>query len=269
MSIITISRRPFSRGGEIAEHVAKELGYECVAREVLFDAAIRFNVPDAHILSAIHDAPSFSDHFHYGRERYVAFFQATLLEILQKDDVVYHGLAGHFFVQGISHVLKIRIITGMKERVHVLTQRENMSPKNAERLIKREDSDRRKWSRHLYGIDTWDPSLYDFVLNIAELSVSEAAEIICNTVKMERFRTTSESINSMNDLVMAARLKVALMSLCPKVEVQVEKGQAFIMTQSSSLENEELLEKIEKTAQSISGLKGVEIELGHLVRHFD
>ena len=38
MSIITVSRRPFSRGSEVAEHTARKLGYRCVAREVLFEA---------------------------------------------------------------------------------------------------------------------------------------------------------------------------------------------------------------------------------------
>ncbi|NOZ01246.1 MAG: cytidylate kinase-like family protein [Deltaproteobacteria bacterium] len=269
MSIITISRRPFSRGGEIAEKVARELGYECVAREVLFDAAKRFDVPDADILRAIHDAPSFSDHFHYGRERYVAFFQAALLGVLQRDDIVYHGLAGHFFIQGVSHGLKVRIITGMAERVSVLTQRENISAKNAERLIKREDNDRRKWSRHLYGIDTWDPSLYDIVLNIAELTVDEAVEIICHAVGMERFRTTPESAGRMDDLVAGARVKVALIQIRPDVEVQVENGLVIVTAKTRGSRDAELAKEIMKAARSIPGVEDVRVDFGHVVRHYD
>ena len=34
-----------------------------------------------------------------------------------KDNVVYHGLAGQFLVAGVSHVLKVRIMAEMEDRV--------------------------------------------------------------------------------------------------------------------------------------------------------
>lgn len=64
---------------------------------------------------AVHDAPSILERFVQGKERYVAFIQASLLKYLKEDKIVYHGLAGHFFVTGVSHVLKVRIIADMEE----------------------------------------------------------------------------------------------------------------------------------------------------------
>ena len=46
MSIITISRGSYSRGVEIAEKIAKRLGYECISREVLLEASKEFNIPE-------------------------------------------------------------------------------------------------------------------------------------------------------------------------------------------------------------------------------
>ncbi|MGO9376675.1 MAG: cytidylate kinase family protein [Syntrophobacteraceae bacterium] len=34
--------------------------------------------------------------------------------------VVYHGLAGHFYVRGVSHVLKVKIIAEMKDRIKIV-----------------------------------------------------------------------------------------------------------------------------------------------------
>jgi hypothetical protein len=45
MAIITISRGSYSKGKEIAEKVAQELGYECIARKVLLEAKEEFNIP--------------------------------------------------------------------------------------------------------------------------------------------------------------------------------------------------------------------------------
>ena len=44
MSIITISRGTFSGGKAIAECVAENLGYACVSREILSDAAETYGV---------------------------------------------------------------------------------------------------------------------------------------------------------------------------------------------------------------------------------
>jgi cytidylate kinase len=269
MSIITISRRPFSRGKEVAEKVADNLHYDCVAREVLFEAAEKFGVREKEFMRAIHDAPSFSDHFHYGRERYVAFFQAVLLEVLQRDNIVYHGLAGHFFVRGVSHALKVRVITDLDERVRILTEREDIGPKAAARIIEREDRDRRRWSRHLYGIDTWDSGLYNMVLNISEISVDDAAEIICHAASLERFKATPESRRKFADLLTAALVKAALIQKRPDVEVSVEGGKLLVKTESMESEEAGLRGRIERIVKDIPGVDQVEIRIDHSVRHHD
>jgi cytidylate kinase len=269
MSIIIISRRPFSRGQEVARQVAHRLGYRCIAREVLFEAASDLGTDDSRVLRAIHDAPSFSDHFHYGRERYVAFFEAALLELLRSDDIVYHGLAGHFFVQRVPHVLKVRVITGLAERVHALRERENIGVREAERIINREDRDRRKWSRHLYGVDTWDPGLYDLTLNIECLSTEEAVEIICRTQALDRYRTTPESQRRLDDLALGARVRAALMEIRPDIEGRAEDGRVLVTAKAREAEERQLCQQIEGIVRAIPGVEEVEIHVDHAVRHFD
>jgi len=86
------------------------LGYECISRDIILEASEQFNIPEIKLIRAIHDAPSILDRFTYGKERYIAFLRAALLKHLQRDNVVYHGLAGHLFLQNIPHVLKVRIM---------------------------------------------------------------------------------------------------------------------------------------------------------------
>ena len=42
MSIITISRGTFSGGRDLAECLAQKLGYPCISREVIVEAAERY-----------------------------------------------------------------------------------------------------------------------------------------------------------------------------------------------------------------------------------
>jgi hypothetical protein len=101
MSIVTISRGSYSRGKEVAEKLARALNYECISREIILEASDQFNIPELKLVRAIHDAPTILDRFTSGKERFVAFFRAALLSHLQRDNVVFHGLAGHFFLQRI------------------------------------------------------------------------------------------------------------------------------------------------------------------------
>ena len=126
MSIITISRGSYSRGKEVAEKLAQALGYECISREILLEASEKFNIPEIKLVRAIHDAPSILERITYGKERYVAYLRAALLKHVQKDHVVYHGLAGHFFLQGIPHVLKVRIIADLEDRVQEEAARKHL-----------------------------------------------------------------------------------------------------------------------------------------------
>jgi hypothetical protein len=97
MAVITISRGSYSRGKEIAEKVAERLNYDCISRDILIEASEHFNTPEIKLIRAIHDAPSILDRFSQGKERYIAYVREALLEYAENDNVVYHGLAGHFF----------------------------------------------------------------------------------------------------------------------------------------------------------------------------
>ena len=55
MSIITISRGSYSRGKEVAEKLARTLGYECLSRDILLEASERYNIPEIKLIRAIHD----------------------------------------------------------------------------------------------------------------------------------------------------------------------------------------------------------------------
>jgi len=204
MSIITISRGSYTHGGEVAEKVAKKLGYECISREILLEISDEFNISEIKLTRAIRDAPTFLERYSFGRERYINYIRLAILKSLSKDNMVYHGFAGHFFVKDIPHVLKVRIIAKMEYRIECMMKRAGVSRKKAESMVKEGDDEREAWTSKLYGIDTWDSRLYDLVINIEKLSIDYAVEMICETLKLKVFQATEESQKLMDDLVFEA-----------------------------------------------------------------
>jgi hypothetical protein len=257
MPIITISRGSYSNGKAVAERVAECLGIGCISREVLLEASEHFNVPEIKLLRALHDAPSFLQRLTFGKERYLTYFAAAFLQQVQPDNVIYHGLAGHFYVRGVSHVLKVRIIADMESRVRLEMEREQVTEEEALARVNKDDQQRRRWSRYLFGVDTWDPSLYDLVVHVHKLTVDDAADLICRTAGLSQFQATPESQRILDDLVLAARVKARLIEVKPQVTVSARGGRVLIHSETPEMLEPGVVSQLEKIAAEVSGVTEV------------
>jgi cytidylate kinase len=254
MAIVTISRGSYSHGKEVAEKLAKELGYECISREVLLEASEQFNIPEIKLVRAIHDAPSILERFTYGKEKYVAYLRAALLKHVQKDNVVYHGLAGHYFLQGIAHVFKVRIVADLEDRVREEMRREQISAEEARYIIKKDDDERRRWGIQVFGVDTWDPMLYDMVLHINTLTVDDAVFLISRAVKLPCCGNTPESQKLLDDLALAAGVEAALVAEFPTAKVEAKGGEVLVSIKGSLVEEKEVTSRINRIASRVAGI---------------
>jgi len=264
MSVITISRGTYSRGKEIAEKVAKRLNYECIARETILEASKEFNIPEIKLAGAIHNSPSILDRYSYGKEKYVAYFQTAFLEHMKKDNIVYHGLAGHFFLKGVSHALKVRIIADLEDRVKLEMQRKGIPEKEAKEFLIHDDLEREKWSHALYGINTTDASLYDLVIHLRKITADDAVDIICRTVELVHFKSTPQSRSAMDDLLLSAKVKSALVNMKPDINVTSKSGNVDITTYASDLVGHELVRDLESMAKKIPEVKDVRVSIRSL-----
>lgn len=245
MAIITISRGSFSYGKEIAETVAEKLGYECISREVLIEASQLFNISEKKLIKSLHNAPNILERITQGKEKYLSFIQAALLERVKKDNVVYHGHAGHLLLAELPQVIKVRVIADPADRAALLQQRQNISKDEALSVINSEDKRRALWTRYLYKIDLNDPKLYDIVINIGQLKVRDACEIICAAAQSDNYKTTAESIKAVNDLAIVSHVKAALQEVC---EADVSSNNGLIHIKVAA-------QKIRKTGQSSPALR--------------
>ena len=261
MSIITISRGSYSRGKEVAEKLARALDYECISREIILEASEQFNIPELKLIRAIHDAPTILDRFTSGKERFIAFFRATLLTHLQKDNVVFHGLGSHFFLQDIPHVLKIRISANLEDRVREEMLRENIPADEARLILVNDDAERRRWGQQIFGQDPWNAQLYDMILHIGNMKVDQAVAIILHALEQPCFTSTPESRLLLDDRALAARVEASLVKVFPKVMVDAGKGEVFINVRGSLTDKKNITEKVTRLAEKIDGVKTIQVNI--------
>jgi cytidylate kinase len=254
MSIITISRGSYSRGKEVAEKLSQKLGYECISRDLIIEASNEFNIPEIKLKRALHDAPSVLERFTRGKERYIRFFRSALLSYALKDNIVYHGLAGHYFLKEVPHVLKVRIIADFEDRVGEEMKREGISELEARYILKKDDEERRKWGLHLYGIDTWDPQLYDLVLHIGRLTADDAVDILHETVQKDSYKSSPLSQKILNDLALSARVENVLVRIAPKMTVRSDDGIVFLKRNGFSIN---IMKEMKTAAERVKGVRKV------------
>jgi hypothetical protein len=127
-------------------------------------------------------------------------------------------------------------------------------------LLLNDDNERRKWSRHLYGVDTWDASLYDLVIHVRKIRVDDAVEIICNTVRLEHFQTTPESQRVIDDLALAAEVTSRLVNSYPDAAVTACQGATTVRVSTSGMDETKVAREITAIVEEIEGVTEVSVE---------
>jgi cytidylate kinase len=245
MPIVTISRGTFSGGKDLAERLARELGYPCISREVIAEAAEQYGASEAALSAALSRAPSFLDRFRRDKERYLAYIRAVLCKHAQAGDFIYHGHAGHHLLAGVRHVIRVRVVADMSYRVKAAMQQLDMASHQAEAHIRKVDDERRRWTRFLYGVEADDPSNYDVVLNLERLGIPGACAIVLRLAELEQFQPTEESRRALANLTLSS-LVLAALAQDPRTcdgefRVRAEDG---IVTVDGTV-------KLRKTAESV------------------
>jgi hypothetical protein len=181
---------------------------------------------------------------------------------VKKGNVVYHGLAGHVLLKNIDHVLKVRIIAELNDRVAQEMKREGCAREEALPRIVSDDEERRKWTQSLYGVDPWDPALYDLVIHIHRFTVDDAVEMICGAAKKERFKATPASEQKMADLALACAVKAAIVDQYPDCAVACEYGNAVIYTRRDDRHAHKLEQRVKSLVTEIEGINSAEVHSG-------
>lgn len=265
MTIITISRGSFSKGKEVAERCAERLGYSCISRDVLLDASDRYNIPEIRLVRAIHDAPSIIERLTHGRQAYVAYIRSALVERALAGDLVYHGLAGHLLLLGVDHLLKVRIISDMEDRIAQEMQRENVSADAARALLERDDSERRKWTMSLFGVDPCDPALYDLVIHIQRFQVADAVDLICRSAGLPQYAATAASQQRLADLALACRFKAELVEQFVDAAVSCEYGNVLVYVNRGDRQLRKIESRVKEIAAAVGGVNNVEVHAGTVI----
>ncbi len=210
MTIVAISREMGSEGYAIGAAVAKALGFEYIDRQIILQAAHAHGVPEATLAEVADRRPSLWERFDVERRRYLTFLEAAYYRFAVKGNIVTASRGGPFFVQDVSHALKVRITAPLEIRVRRIMRRDGLDEKSATAKVRAYDRETAGRVEYLFGVDWTAPTYYDLVLNTADDDLSLATDLLVTAARHSRVQPTPTSRQRLQDLYVAAQVRAAL-----------------------------------------------------------
>jgi cytidylate kinase len=246
MPIVTIYRGVFTAGEEIANGVARALGYRCVSREVLIEASRSCGISEAKLNEVLEKDSHWWERWLQNTRPYRVALQAAMCEVAQGGNIVYHGHIGHELLPGIHHVLKVLLTAPLEFRIKQVQSQQGLNEAGARSYIDRVDEARTRRLVALFGTDWRDITRYDLALNVAQLGIEGVTLVIVEAARLERYQPTAASEQDFKNLALASRVQAALVTSSKfqdlGVTVRAENGEVHVLgVFARSVSEEELV----------------------------
>ena len=274
MSIIIISSDSKEIESKTAGLISESLGYRTINRKgILPVAAEKYNVPEDELVKVLEKRPSVFKSSVRQWNLLLSYIQETAVEELLKDNMVCHGLVAHLYVLGVSHVLRVRVLSKEDERIREIMARSGADRQAAIKLLEKEKRFRSRWSSDLYDMDETDSSRYDLSINLNNIDLEEAIKLIKETISYRRFEAMTYSMRCMQDLALVSRARAILLSRFPDVRIQASGGRLIVSLLSLKREKEKKTKIIKEMTNDIQGVDYVEVHVfndyfGHAAQSF-
>jgi cytidylate kinase len=210
MTIVMISNKFQGGGEELAQALAEKTKWPILNRQELQDQARKVGIKVGRLETSMIKRPTMNEKLAREKRLYLAFLTAALCEKAREGNLIYTGRAGHLLLPGVSHRVRVGLTAPMEIRVQRTAQALNLSPDKAESYLTQLDEDVEKWIRYMHHVDGRDPNAFDLFLNLENMNLSHAADIVSQTAELAEYQATTTSMKQLDDLHLASQAKLRL-----------------------------------------------------------
>ncbi len=265
MSVITVFNGLFSEAGGVVKRVLDSTGYRLVTdQEIVAMAAELSGMNQDRIARAFQAKTSVFNAFSHEKERAIAWLRfAMAKKLMEQDKLLFSGYISQLPATNIDHILKVCLISAMKERLAVAERHEGFAEKHALKIIHKDDADRAVWVETLKGVnDPWAKELYDLVVPVGSAGVDKAADSIIEQLSNSAVEATDISRARVVDFMLAAKVGTVLAAEGHNVDVVANKGAVTLTINKHVLMLERLERELSDIVSAVEGVTSVEVGVG-------
>jgi cytidylate kinase len=115
---------------------------------------------------------------HPSAETVVKQTAETLLQLAELGSVILIGRAGNIVTAKLPHVLHVRLVAPLDERIERIGHDDHKTPEEARRFCLEEEQARARYLKTYFRADINDPLHYHLVINTSRVSYDNAARVI-------------------------------------------------------------------------------------------
>ena len=201
MAVVTISRQFGAGGITLGKAVAERLGFPFLDNELIQMVARKARVSTNWVASIEKEAGGRLLKFVSGlvsrslvdrvldeqrgyidEEIYVDLLQQILRQVAEEGDAVILGRGGQYILRDNPNAVHILLVGAKPDRVRFMEEHYEMTPTRALKTVNLEDKRRASLYRKFGQEDYDDPRLYHLVLNMSQLHMDVACQMVCRLV---------------------------------------------------------------------------------------
>ncbi len=202
MSVLTISRQFGAGGVTFGRMISNRLGYSFFNNEILQMVARKAKVSVGWVESMEKEAGGKLQRFISGlvpkntidrilddqkgyidEEIYVNLLNDIILKIANEGNAVILGRGGQYILKGNENTFHVLLVADKAHRVRFIEEKYGLSIKQAVKVVNIEDKKRINLYRKVGKEDYDQPSHYHLVMNMGELNMEDAVDLIFRMVQ--------------------------------------------------------------------------------------
>jgi cytidylate kinase len=106
----------------------------------------------------------------------------TMLQLAELGDAIIIGRAGNIVTARLPHVLHVRLVAPLEDRIERICRDDHKTPAEARRFCLEEEQARTRYVKTYFRADINDPLLYHLTINTSRMGCDSAARIIGDAV---------------------------------------------------------------------------------------
>lgn len=202
MAVITISRQFGAGAWTLGERLSKRLGYRYVNSDMIKEVAAKVDVSSDQIRVLEERGPSnllkfldkfvaasyieriISDKYRFVDEKtYVNVVRSIIQELYKQGNVVIVGRGSQYVLKDFADTWHLLLVGDLQYRIHSVMDKFNLKEYEAEKAIKRRDQIRARFLSFFSDNESHDdPLLYDLVLNMRNISMEKAENLVVDLI---------------------------------------------------------------------------------------
>lgn len=212
MPLIAMTREMGSLGKDVAAAIADKSGRKVVYHEIIDPIADKMRLRKSHVERFLDGRSGLWERLTTDKTSLAIFTADEIFRFLRDGEtVVIRGWGASHLLNGIPHVIRVRVCAPLPTRIDRMMQRLETDQREtvAAEIAMNEESHSAITKRN-FGVNWRDSEHYDLVLSTERLSVDECVDEVECAMRQRRFQETAESMRAVENQALSWSVRSAL-----------------------------------------------------------